>query len=61
MPRFVVHDATHNAGQSPHTAKFRPWKLITCFYRISWTNNGFAFRRVVASLRETMTDLDFAG
>ena len=22
--------AAHNAGQSPHTAKFRPWKLITC-------------------------------
>jgi len=21
--------AAHNAGQSPHTAKFRPWKLIT--------------------------------
>jgi len=21
--------ASHNAGQSPHTAKFRPWKLIT--------------------------------
>ncbi len=22
--------AAHNAGQSTHTAKFRPWKLITC-------------------------------
>lgn len=21
--------AAHNAGQSPHTAKFRPWKIIT--------------------------------
>jgi len=21
--------ASHNAGQSPHTAIFRPWKLIT--------------------------------
>jgi predicted GIY-YIG superfamily endonuclease len=22
--------SAHNAGQSTHTAKFRPWKLITC-------------------------------
>jgi putative endonuclease len=21
--------AVHNAGQSPHTAKFRPWKIVT--------------------------------
>jgi predicted GIY-YIG superfamily endonuclease len=21
--------AAHNAGQSPHTAKFKPWRLIT--------------------------------
>jgi len=21
----------HNAGQSTHTAKFRPWKLVTYF------------------------------
>ena len=21
--------ATHNAGQSPHTAKHRPWRLVT--------------------------------
>ena len=21
--------ADHNAGKSPHTAKFRPWKLVT--------------------------------
>lgn len=21
--------AAHNAGQSPHTAKFRPWKIVT--------------------------------
>jgi putative endonuclease len=20
---------THNAGQSPHTSKYRPWKLVT--------------------------------
>jgi len=23
--------AAHNAGQSTHTAKFRPWKLVTYF------------------------------
>jgi putative endonuclease len=22
--------SAHNSGQSPHTSKFRPWKLITC-------------------------------
>jgi len=21
--------ASHNAGQSPHTAKFKPWRLVT--------------------------------
>ncbi|WP_442899801.1 GIY-YIG nuclease family protein [Geomonas sp. RF6] len=21
--------AAHNAGQSPHTSKYRPWKIIT--------------------------------
>ena len=21
--------AAHNAGQSPHTSKFRPWRLVT--------------------------------
>jgi putative endonuclease len=20
----------HNAGRSPHTAKFKPWRLVTC-------------------------------
>lgn len=24
--------AAHNAGQSPHTAKFRPWKLLSFHY-----------------------------
>ena len=23
--------ATHNAGGSPHTAKYRPWKLVAYF------------------------------
>ncbi|MEA3011617.1 MAG: putative endonuclease [Sphingomonadales bacterium] len=22
--------AAHNAGQSPHTAKFKPWRLLSC-------------------------------
>jgi predicted GIY-YIG superfamily endonuclease len=22
--------AAHNAGQSPHIAKFKPWRLVTC-------------------------------
>jgi predicted GIY-YIG superfamily endonuclease len=24
--------AAHNAGQSPHTAKFKPWRLISYHY-----------------------------
>jgi predicted GIY-YIG superfamily endonuclease len=24
-----VRFASHNAGRSPHTAKFRPWRLVT--------------------------------
>ena len=24
--------AAHNAGQSPHTAKFRPWRLLSAHY-----------------------------
>ena len=22
--------ADHNAGKSPHTSKFKPWRLVTC-------------------------------
>jgi putative endonuclease len=22
----------HNAGQSPHTAKFKPWRLLSCHW-----------------------------
>jgi putative endonuclease len=29
----------HNAGQSPHTAKYRPWELVTS---ITFTNNESA-------------------
>ncbi len=24
--------AAHNAGQSPHTSKFKPWRLLTYHY-----------------------------
>jgi len=24
--------AAHNAGQSPHTAKFKPWRLLSAHY-----------------------------
>lgn len=24
--------AAHNAGQSPHTAKFRPWRIVSSHY-----------------------------
>ena len=24
--------AAHNAGQSPHTSKFKPWRLVSCHY-----------------------------
>ena len=24
--------AAHNAGQSPHTSKFKPWRLLTAHY-----------------------------
>jgi predicted GIY-YIG superfamily endonuclease len=46
--------AAHNAGQSPHTAKYRPWNLIAAvqfaddekaaaFKRYLKTGSGFAF------------------
>ena len=33
--------AAHNAGQSPHTAKFKPWRLLSAHY--------FADERVAAA------------
>jgi putative endonuclease len=46
----------HNAGQSPHTAKFRPWRLVTyiafsdeakaiSFERYLKTGSGRAFAK----------------
>jgi putative endonuclease len=48
--------AAHNAGQSPHTSKFRPWRLITyvafsdetkaaAFERYMKTGSGRAFAK----------------
>jgi putative endonuclease len=48
--------AAHNAGQSPHTAKFKPWRLVTYvafadaakaveFERYMKTASGRAFAR----------------
>jgi predicted GIY-YIG superfamily endonuclease len=48
--------AAHNAGQSPHTAKFKPWRLVTyiafsdeakavAFERYLKTASGRAFAR----------------
>jgi putative endonuclease len=48
--------AAHNAGQSPHTAKFRPWRLVTyiafsneakaiSFERYLKTGSGRAFAK----------------
>ncbi len=45
----------HNSGQSPHTAKFKPWKIVTyfafenrpkahMFEKYLKTSSGIAFR-----------------
>ncbi|ACH39988.1 hypothetical protein Gbem_2985 [Citrifermentans bemidjiense Bem] len=48
--------ASHNAGQSPHTSKYRPWRIITyhafadeakasAFEKYLKTCSGLAFRK----------------
>jgi len=40
--------AAHNAGQSPHTSKFKPWRLVS----YHWFENGqaaIAFERYLKS------------
>ena len=48
--------AAHNAGQSPHTSKFKPWRLVTylaftdpakaqTFERYLKVGSGYAFAR----------------
>ena len=36
--------AAHNAGQSPHTAKFKPWRLVT-YVAFSDKAKAVAFER----------------
>jgi len=40
--------AAHNAGQSPHTSKFKPWRLLSSHY---FANQGLAaaFERYLKS------------
>lgn len=51
--------AAHNAGRSPHTSKYRPWRLVTCIvfedrakaaaferYLKSGSGHAFAARRL---------------
>lgn len=38
----------HNAGQSPHTAKFRPWRLVSSHY-FATPETASAFERYLKS------------
>ena len=38
----------HNVGKSPHTAKFRPWKLVA-YLAFSERERAFAFERYLKS------------
>jgi len=40
--------AAHNAGQSPHTAKFKPWRLISSHFFVD-QNVAIAFERYLKS------------
>ena len=40
--------ADHNAGQSPHTSKFRPWKLVT-YVAFSDSRKAASFERYLKS------------
>ncbi len=40
--------AAHNAGQSPHTAKFKPWRLISYHY-FADSSTAAAFERYLKS------------
>jgi len=40
--------AAHNSGQSPHTAKFKPWKLLSCHY-FERPETAAAFERYLKS------------
>jgi predicted GIY-YIG superfamily endonuclease len=38
----------HNAGQSPHTSKFKPWRLVT-YVAFSDPSKAVAFERYLKS------------
>jgi putative endonuclease len=40
--------AAHNAGQSPHTSKFKPWKLLS-FHYFERPETAAAFERYLKS------------
>jgi predicted GIY-YIG superfamily endonuclease len=40
--------SAHNAGQSPHTAKFKPWSLVT-YIAFSEEAKAIAFERYLKS------------
>lgn len=40
--------AAHNAGQSSHTAKYKPWRLISCHYFVD-PGTAAAFERYLKS------------
>lgn len=40
--------ATHNAGGSPHTSKYRPWRLVT-FIAFECRTKAAAFERYLKS------------
>jgi putative endonuclease len=40
--------AAHNAGQSPHTSKFKPWRLLSCHWFDS-PRTAAAFERYLKS------------
>ena len=38
----------HNTGKSPHTTKYKPWKLI-CYTAFADENKAFAFEKYLKS------------
>ncbi len=40
--------ASHNAGQSPHTSKYKPWKLLS-FHYFDRPETAAAFERYLKS------------
>ncbi len=40
--------AAHNAGQSPHTSKFKPWRLVT-YLAFTDPEKALAFERYLKS------------